>query len=318
MPLTATPRSRRWTLLLCSAALAAGLAACDKSAESSSADAAASDADVAAKELSAAVAEARAPGSVPASAAGSAAGNVAGTANRHGSQLAYEHDVRIRVDGQKIAANLSSARDACMAQTYGECTVLGEDLVAGEAPRGELRMRAAPSAVAGLVGLAGAGGEIAQRSTRAEDLADAVRDNTLRRDRLQLQHRKLAEVLERRDLQPPDIYALTERMAQLEAEFNAASQEAATHERRIQTNLLTLRFESAGLIAVDSASRIGAALRGIGDSWDSSAAVMITVVATLLPWALFALLALWLARLAFRQHTRRPAPATAPWPSGDS
>lgn len=36
---------------------------------------------------------------------------------------------------------------------------------------------------------------------------------------------------------------------------------------------------------------------------------MITVVATLLPWALFALLALWLARAAIRLHTRQPAPA---------
>lgn len=225
-------RSSRWAALLLPIALVAALAACEKSADSPAADAASAEAtELAASVASGAADAAASPGGLPQArladaARGRVAGGVAGTANRLGSQLAYEHDVRIRVEGGKIAGNLSSARDACMAQTYGECTVLGEDLVAGEAPRGELRMRAAPAAVAGLVGLAGAGGEIAQRSTRAEDLADAVRDNTLRRERLQLQHRKLAEVLDRRDLQPPDIYAITERMAQLEAELNAAGQEA--------------------------------------------------------------------------------------------
>lgn len=223
----------------------------------------------------------------------------AGLVNRNGSQLAYEQEVRVRLEAERIARNLAATRDACLGQRFGECTLLGEELGAGEHPRGSLVMRAAPAAVAGLAGTASQGGEIAQRSSRAEDLADAVRDNGLRRQRLELQHRKLSEILERRDLKPEDLFAITERMSQLEAELNAAEQEAAQQQRRIATNLLTIRFESDDITV--ASSRAGQALRGMTSTWDASVATLITVVGALLPVALFVLL-VWLAVRALRRR----------------
>jgi hypothetical protein len=223
----------------------------------------------------------------------------AGLVNRNGSQLAYEQDVRVRVASDRIATNLANTRDACLSQRFGACTLLGEELGAGEYPRGSLVMRAAPAAVAGLAGTASRGGDIAQRSARAEDLADAVRDNGLRRQRLELQHRKLGEILERRDLKPEDLFAVTERMSQFEAELTAAEQEAAQQQRRIATNLLTIQFESADITV--ASSRVGQALRGMTSTWDASVATIITVVGALLPMALLGLLAWWLVRAARRR-----------------
>ncbi|MGH8029152.1 MAG: hypothetical protein ACREO3_04360, partial [Arenimonas sp.] len=126
---------------------------------------------------------------------GAVAGNeVKGLANRNGSQLAYAHDVQIKLAAARVAGNLAKAREACTTQKLGPCDVLGEQLTAGEFPSGQLVMRAAPEAVGGLVGLAADGGEVAQRSTHAEDLAQAVADNGLRRKRLELQHAKLSEI----------------------------------------------------------------------------------------------------------------------------
>jgi hypothetical protein len=233
-------------------------------------------------------------GAAPAAAeAGAPDAGVAGTRNQNGSQLAYEHDVRVRLEAARIAKNLGATRDACMSEKFGECSLLSEDLGAGEQPTGELKMRAVPDAVAKLVGLASEGGSIAQRSTRAEDLAEAVRDNGLRRKRLELQHGKLAEILERRDLKAEDLFTITERMAQLEAELGAAEQEAAQQQRRIATNLLTIHFETTD-ITVES-SRIGQALRVMTSTWDGSVASLITIVGALLPFALLALLgaAIW-------------------------
>jgi hypothetical protein len=233
---------------------------------------------------------------------------VSGTRNRNGSQLAYEHEVRVRLPAARIAPSLSATRDACIAQRFGDCTLLGEELGAGEQPTGLLRMRAAPEAVAGLVGLASAQGEIAQRSTQAEDLADAVRENGMRRARLELQHRKLGEIMERRDLKPVDLFAITERMAELEAQLQVAEQEAAQQQRRIQTNLLTIHFQTTGITV--ASSRITEALRGVTSTWDASIGVLISVVAALLPFAVLAGLIVLLLRWARRRATPRPSSPT--------
>ena len=222
-----------------------------------------------------------------------------GLRNRNGSQLAYEQEIQVRLEAGQIAGNLAATRDACMAQRFGACSLLGEEMGAGEQPRGSLVMRAAPEAVAGLTGVASQGGSVAQRSAHAEDLAEAVRDNGLRRSRLQLQHRKLREILQRNDLKPVDLFAITERLAQLEAELGAAEQEAAQQQRRINTNLLTIKFESTDITV--ASSRVGQALRGMTSVWDVTIATLITVVGALLPVGLLVGLLWWLVR-AFRRR----------------
>lgn len=243
-----------------------------------------------------------------AAAAPSAAGDSApvGGTNRNGSKLAYEHDVAIKLDGAKIAGNLASVREACMGLRFGECTVLGEELAGGETPTGMLRMRSAPAAVGPLVKLAAAGGEVAQRNTHAEDLADAVQENGMRRQRLELQHRKLMEILDRRDLRPEDIYAITEKLASLEAGLQAAEQENAQLTRRVETNLLTINFAATGISA--PTSRVGETLRSMTGTWDASLAVMIAVVGALLPWAILIGAVWWIGRRvrAWRPASRAP------------
>ena len=227
---------------------------------------------------------------------------VPGAANRKSSFLAYEHEVSIRLPSAKIPQNMAAVRDACMSERLGTCSVLGEDMTAGEAPFGNLKMRAEPKAVQGLVALAASGGDVGQRSTHAEDLADAVKSNDLERQRMLLNHQKLTELLQRKDLKLEDIIALNDRLAQLEAGLQAAEQESAQQQRRIETNLLTLHFSASG-VSVDS-SRIPQALRGLTGTWDSSIATLITVVGALLPFALLIGAIWWVVRLVGRRRSR--------------
>lgn len=225
---------------------------------------------------------------------------VAGGVNRNGSLLAYEHHVQLRLPADKIAGNLAKVREACMGQGLGQCNVLNENLSAGESPSGSLQVRAEPKAVPALVKLAAVGGEISQRSTTAEDLADAVRDNGLRTTRLKLQHQKLSEIVARRDIKVEDLIALTDRLSQLETELQFAEQEAAQQKRRIQTNLLTLSFNSSN-ITVQS-SEIGQSIRGLGGMLDSSTAAIITLLGALLPVVLLAGVAWFVIRRVRRKR----------------
>ena len=221
------------------------------------------------------------------SAAAPAAPPVQGQANRGDSQLAYEHDVTIWSGGKDIATRIGKVRAACMAERFGACSVLGEEQTAGESPSGSLKLRAIPAAIEPLVGIAAEGAEVGQRSTSAEDLADAVRASGLRKLRLESQHAKLGEILARKDIRVEDLISLSQQQAAIEAELQGVEQDAAQQQRRIRTNLLTLHFNAEG-VTIAEASATRQAFGRLGGIWDSSLGVLITVVGALLPFLLFA------------------------------
>jgi hypothetical protein len=225
---------------------------------------------------------------------------MAGQGNAPGSFLAYRHEAGIRLPADRIAARLGAVRKACMDQAHGHCVVLGEQQSAGQWPSGQLVMRAAPKAIEPLVAMAAEGAELSERSTQAEDLADAVRDNGLRRQRLQSQHVRLSEFLARKDLKAEDLIALGNQLAQIEAELQTAEQESAQQQRRINTNLLTLNFHASGVDADRSEVRM--ALRDSLEVLDGSVAMLVTTVVALTPFALFGLFLVWVVRAWLRRR----------------
>lgn len=225
-----------------------------------------------------------------------------GESNRAGNALAYAHEATIRMEGQAIAGRVAAVHKACMDGRFGACSVLAEEQGMGESPSGRLQMRATPAAIEPLVKMAADGAEIGQRSTQAEDLADAVRDNGLRQRRLASQHAKLSEFIERKDIKVEDLITLSQQLASLEAELQSVEQEAAQQRRRIETNLLTLHFEAVGVTR--QSSEIRQAFRSLGSTWDSSIGVLITVVGALLPFAAFVAIVWWLVA-AIRRRRRK-------------
>lgn len=238
------------------------------------------------------------------------AGGLVGQQNAEGSFLAYAHDATVRADADQIGPRVDTVREACMTRRFGECTVLGASQQAGEYPSGMVQLRAEPKAVQPLVALAADGAELASRSTSAEDLADAVRDNGLRRARLEKQHARLLEFLDRDDLTAESLVALTGQLAQIEAELQYAEQEAAMQERRIRTNLLTINFVTRG-VSVETSS-IRRALQNAGHVLDGSVATMITIAVALLPFAVIGVAGLFVLRALWRWRRRRIAARTGP------
>ncbi len=225
-----------------------------------------------------------------------------GQENAPGSFLAYAHDATVRLAGPDIAARVSAVRTACMDGRHGQCTVLGEQQSSGQWPSGQLQLRAEPKAIEPLVAMAADGGELAQRGTQAEDLADAVRDNGLRQQRLRTQHARLSEFLARKDIKAEDLIALSNQLAQIETELQVSEQEAAQQQRRIRTNLLTLNFQSSQVTV--ASSQVGEAMRESLSVLDTSVAVLVTVVVATLPFVLLLGVLTWVVRALLRR--RRP------------
>lgn len=219
------------------------------------------------------------------------------------AMLAYEHSVSIRMDVERMPAMVSSLRKACDTGRHGSCLLLGVEQSGGEFAYATLRMRLEPRAVEPMIAAAGEGGEIGDRSTRAEDLAVVVRDNTVLQDRLRKQQARLLEFQERDDLKVADVIALAEQLSRIEAELEAAERDGATHKRRIETQLLTIELRPTGGDA--GRNSIAIALRDTGSTMAASTAVVIRVVAGLLPVLLVLSLIGWGIRRLWRWSRRR-------------
>ena len=198
--------------------------------------------------------------------------------------LAYEHNASIELDADQIAARLQQARDACTGKRFGDCVILSVQQEGGEHASASLGMRLAPAGVEPMIALAGAGARLGSRSTQAEDLAVVVRDNSLAQDRLRKELARLQEFQQRRDLAVADMIALSQRMAEAEAQLQAAKQLGAQHRRRIDTQLLTLQFQPPGGEA--GRNEIVRAMRDFGGILSMGTAWMIRAAAFLIPLVL--------------------------------
>lgn len=221
------------------------------------------------------------------------------------AMLAYEHDVTVRMDAERIPVHVKAVRDACERRTHGACLVLAVSENGGRYARASIRVRAEAKAIEPLIKAAGSGGEIADRSTRAEDLSTAVRDNTLRRDRLGKEHARLLEFQGRSDLKVADMIALSEQLSNVESELAQAEREAADQRRRIETQQLSIDFMPPNSEA--SRNDVAEALRDSGRVMAASTAGVIRVIAALVPVLLVLAAGVWLLRRAWRFLRRRRA-----------
>lgn len=218
-----------------------------------------------------------------------------------GEFLAYEHNVTMRLDAERIPARVHALQDACMRKQYGDCTVLEVSQRGGDYPRGMLSVRIVPAGVEPLIAAASEGADPGDRSTRAEDLAEAVRDNALTRSRLQKELFGLQAFQQRRDLSVADMIALSQQVSKLEAQLEAVDQEAAQHRRRIQTQKVSLHFETPG--GESGRSEIRQAVSDFFATLASGTAWTIRTVAFLIP----VLVVLSILVVAWRRLRRRRA-----------
>ena len=219
------------------------------------------------------------------------------------SMLAYEHEVEVRLDADRIEPTLDAVRSACESKRFGACQILSAERRGGRNAHGSLRMRAEPRAIEPLISSGGKGGEVVARDTTAEDLAVAVRDNTLLRDRLRKQHARLLEFQDRKDLKVDDVIALSEQLSRVEAELEAADRDAASHRRRLETQLLTIQFSPHA--TQEGRSEVAEAFSDTGRVMAGSVAFVVRVIAALFPVLLVLVIGLWLLRRMWRWVRRR-------------
>lgn len=227
----------------------------------------------------------------------------AAVASPEGAFLAYEHDVQVQLEAAQIAPRIQQVAQACQSAKFGDCAVLQVDQRSDEQPSGEVRVRIAPKGAEPLIVMAGEGGRLQSRTTRAEDLAQQVADTALTRARLEKEHARLLSYQDRKDLKIEDLLAITTRLSEIEAGVEQANKDAAQQRRRIDTQLVTIHFETTS--GQRSRSEIGQALSESGSILSTSVAFLIRAAAALLPVAVLALIVAWGVRAVLRRRRRK-------------
>lgn len=217
-----------------------------------------------------------------------------------GAFLAYEHTVQLQLPGKEIAPRVKAVAEACQSATFGDCAVLNVSQQAGDAPRGTIKVRIAPKGVEPLIALAADKGEVTNRNTEAEDLAQQVADTRLMQDRLKNEHARLVQYQQRSDLAVADLLTISQRLSEIEAGLQQADRDAAQQHRRIDTQLVTLDFESTN--SQRNRSEIGRAFGDSGEIFTTSLAYMIRVAAGLLPLLIVGGFLLWCLRVWLRRR----------------
>lgn len=198
-----------------------------------------------------------------------------------GQALAYEHEVSVVLDADVLQPRLAQVQAACQEARFGPCELLAVSHHGGDWPSARLVARIAPQGVEPLIAQASAGGELGSRVTRAEDLAHAVADNARTRDRLQREQARLQEFGQRPDLAVADMIALSRQASEVEVALEAAAQQQAQQQRRIQTHLVSIDFTASGRDG--GAGQVRQALRDFAGSLAAGTAWTIRSVAFLLP-----------------------------------
>ncbi|URN90817.1 MAG: DUF4349 domain-containing protein [Pseudomonas protegens] len=224
-----------------------------------------------------------------------------GAQGKAGAQLAYEHELTLSLPAAQIGPRLAQTREACEKAQFGPCNILR--LEQGKY-RAQVTLRIVPDGVEPIVQQASQGAELGERITSAEDLADAVADVQRQQQRLKAQQQRLDELAARKDISVSDLIALSREQAGIENDLQALAQTAAGQQRRLDTNLLTLKFLPSD--GVQRESSLKRAFSNLLDNLADGTAEALEKGSYVLPFVILAfplvLLWVWLWRKFVRQR----------------
>lgn len=227
---------------------------------------------------------------------------VAGAARRADSSLAYEHMVSIELPRDLLPGRVREIQTACQSDTQSGCTLLDVSVNSNEEiPSGSLRMRVAPGGVDRLIELAAAGGEVASRSTHAEDLAQAVADTERQLALLTVHRDRLSEFMQDRSLKVEQLITVSKELAEVQTQIEQFATTRANLRRRIDTELLTIMLSLPRQEFAAAQTPVLDALRDFGATVREAFAMVIRFIATIVPWLIVIVPGIVLVRWFWRR-----------------
>ncbi|MCC6165452.1 MAG: DUF4349 domain-containing protein [Acidobacteria bacterium] len=232
------------------------------------------------------------------------------------SYLAYAYSQRLELPGTRLAAVMDGHLAACQAAGEARCQLMGSsrDGEPDAQMSGQLTVRGEPQWLRVFMqtvasDAAGAGGRLVHRGASTEDLTRNIVDSEARLRASRALRDRLMRLLESRPGSLQDLLAVERELARVQAEIDATESTLAVMRRRVSMSTLTVAYQSpAPSVSTQTFGPLRDAVKQFVARAVESTAVIVSIVASLLPWAVVVALLVWgLKRLRRAARHRRAA-----------
>ncbi|MGI8841870.1 MAG: DUF4349 domain-containing protein [Caulobacteraceae bacterium] len=227
--------------------------------------------------------------------------------------LAYKYGYGIEAPPSQIKPLIAKHEGACVAAGTAICQETGSTIEATgkDSIEATLSLRAAPAWVtkfrASLAEDAkSAGGRVVNATVSSDDLSReivdeeaTVRAKTALRDRLQ-------SILQSRPGKTSDLIEVETALSNVQSELDASNSELAVARERVVTSVITINYSSASVFTPEGTwSPLASAIKSFVGEVVVGLAVMVHVLAVLLPWIVVIGIGVW---IIIRRRSREKKP----------
>ncbi|MEO1552336.1 MAG: DUF4349 domain-containing protein [Pseudomonadota bacterium] len=216
--------------------------------------------------------------------------------------IAYSHSLGMSLPKGEVPPMMAAHTEACRAAGTANCIVINSNVYSQEEDfaSGNLSIRATPDWIetflSGIDAAAdAAGGEITQRSTRAEDLTRQIVDTGARLEAQKTLQGRLLNLLERRDGELGELLQIERELARVTGGIESIEAQLKTLRLRVSMSSLDINYQTK--VPAFSGSRENPLGQAFGDFFynlSGAIAAVITAFAVGLPWILLIGLFLWI------------------------
>jgi len=216
--------------------------------------------------------------------------------------IAYSHNLGLTLPKGGVEPMMAGHTQACRSAGTATCIVINSNIYSQEEDyaSGNLSIRATPEWIDTFMGMVEsdadkAGGEITQRSTRAEDLTRQIIDTGARLDAQKTLQGRLLGLLERRDGELGELLQIERELARVTGDIESIEAQLKTLRLRVSMSSLDLNYQTK--VPAFSGSRenpLGEAFGNFFYNLSGAIAAVITAFAVGLPWILLIGLFLWI------------------------
>jgi hypothetical protein len=222
-------------------------------------------------------------------------------APEHGT-LSREHSVTVEVPETELDARFQRLADRCKTDSSHHCTILQSDVSTGQFASGLIKLRIEPDAVEDIISFAASLGTLEHRSTKVEDLAEAIQDTQSRIEMLTSYRKRLLELQAKAATNVDAAIKIASELSTVQSNLEQANGQAAFQTKRTTTDIVTIRFTVTESKAFWRP--IGEAARDFFGNLSNGISQAITAVAYILPWLLVVIPGLYLVRFLWRRRGR--------------
>jgi hypothetical protein len=223
-------------------------------------------------------------------------------ADQERGTLSREHSLTIEVPETELDAHFQRLADRCKTDSAHHCTILQSDVSTGQFASGLIRLRIDPEAVEELIAFAASLGRLEHRSTKVEDLAEAIQDTQSRVQMLTNYRKQLVELQAKAATNVDAAIKIASELSTVQGNLEQANGQAAFQTKRTTTDVVTIRFSVTEQKAFWRP--IGEAFRDFFGNLSTGISQAITAVAYILPWLLVVIPGLYLVRFLWRRRGR--------------